>query len=274
MKKFYCIFLLSLCFNFSMIAQMDLSPEDATVRSFSYDLLTELAMYECDISGNVHKKELVYSPPRTTVTLLSEKGTDSLIIRLWKWEGNQYMQDRFNYTDSKKTDIKYFLVSKREFQQKAVKRYQTGNTSFTIGTVIVPVKMRMRQFNFAKDYTLTPMVGAKVRISKYNPYFVNVVGGLGLTSVTLDSSSTEGFVRQASDRPAITPSLGMVLEFSDVQVGLFSGWDFISKQERKAWGYQGKTWLSLGLGYSIFSRQGVNRESEVNSGQSQSKVVW
>lgn len=39
-------------------------------------------------------------------------------------------------------------------------------------------------------------------------------------------------------------------------MGIFSGYDNISENSGYKWNYQNRSWLSVGLGYSILSRNG------------------
>lgn len=226
---------------------------DTIPHLFHFKLLVEAAIYECDITG----KQLSPTPHAAPAeAIFSKIGTSGnfVIIRFWKWKDkNAVEQEKFNYADSSKNVRKYFLLSIADFNAKAIPRYRTS-PSFTMGTVIVPVKIRTSPFDFSTDVTLGPVAGARFRLSPYtNTNFFNVVTGFGVTHITLDSLNTKGNIMQTSDRPAITLSFGGVLEFSNAQIGLFVGWDYISQNEQIKWEYQGKPWLSIGLGYTILT---------------------
>jgi hypothetical protein len=44
-----------------------------------------------------------------------------------------------------------------------------------------------------------------------------------------------------------------MLEFERFQIGLLFGTDLISNPNQNDWAYQGKPWLSIGLGYSLLT---------------------
>jgi hypothetical protein len=79
--------------------------------------------------------------------------------------------------------------------------------------------------------------------------------GIGVSSLTVDSTSSKGKTQQPVDLLAFSTSLGIVVEFGNAQVGAFLGFDFISNKNQNEynWIYRNKPWISFGLGYSIFS---------------------
>lgn len=249
----YVIFVTILLLSKIAFCQNSTIADDPLSQTFNYTLQVEAPVKQCDISGNIIEGEIQKAAPAgAEFTLIGKKG-DSVIIRFWIWKTDA-MKKAFNYTDESKTQRKYFLLALYDFNFKAIKRYKSWFPTITAGTVIVPVKLRFKQFDFSKDITIGPTVGAKFRMSNYTESFMNVLFGFGITSVTLDSFSTKGAIKGVSDRPALTPSLGILFEFNQVQIGIFSGLDYISKKENLDWRYQGKPWLSIGLGYSILSR--------------------
>lgn len=227
--------------------------------TFHYKLLTEAPIFECDITGRILSRKVYEAPADAVFTLIAEDpDADSVVIRFWEWErASEDKQLEYNYTDSSKSDLRYFLLSKTYFNSPRVVPRYTMKASFTAGTVVIPVKIRSRPFDFSTDVTLGPTAGVRWGISPYtNTNFFSAMLGFGVTHITLDSLSTQGVIDQTADRPALTLSLGGVFEFSNAQVGLFVGWDQISRNQEQRWIYQGKPWFSIGLGYAIISRNG------------------
>ncbi len=76
--------------------------------------------------------------------------------------------------------------------------------------------------------------------------------------MTLDSFSTNGKVRNRQETLAFTPSLGVMLEFGNAQVGVFTDIDMLSGSNPifDSYIYRNKPWISVGLGYSIFTANG------------------
>jgi hypothetical protein len=78
---------------------------------------------------------------------------------------------------------------------------------------------------------------------------------MGVSSVSLDSFYTAGKIRNRQEALAFTPSIGLMIEFGNAQVGVFTGIDMLSSNNSNfdSYIYKNKPWISIGLGYSIFS---------------------
>jgi hypothetical protein len=214
--------------------------------SYNYRLLTEAPVYQCDITGqgdDLASGTFQIAPQDAIFRIINKFGDGYYIVRFWK---------AVTGLDPKE----YYLISKQEFDLKCVVRYSTVPT-VTAGVVIIPVKLRFTPFDFSKDITLGPSLGFRGRIGHYRDNFWNVLGSVGITSVSVDSTTTGGKVRTSSDRSAFTWSVGVVLEaLNGAQIGVFLGKDLLSKnRDEIGWRYNNRTWVSVGLGYSLLNRQ-------------------
>ena len=162
---------------------------------------------------------------------------------------------------------RYFAVRVEEFldETRIIKRYSTWKALPSIGALVIPIKLRPGTknnesevsvpFDFSQDFTIGTSVGVRFRISRYKPNYFNILGSVGITSALVDSVSTNGIVTKSNSKiSAFTPSLGLLLEFSGVQIGGFVGWDFAGRSIAKNWDYHGKSWVAVGVGYQIISR--------------------
>jgi hypothetical protein len=182
-----------------------------------------------------------------------------------------------NYTPhvSSDTTIKvsrYFKIMKTDLDSNCRMIFQTGRKSitFTVGLVTMPLKLRLgNNFDFQGNLSLGTTAGAKMRISKYNPNYIDFLLGLSISTVSLDSFSTNGKVagQPLTNIAAFSPSLGVVFEFGKSQFGVFYGWDLLSTstQSKYNWIYNGKPWISVGFGFSIFS---VTSQQSANTNMS------
>ncbi len=251
-KVFFVIVAQTVCSQ--TIGQISSTEDDGTPKTFNYKLVIEAPVLECNIVGTKRNSTIQIPPRNSLFTLVGKKNADTVIVRFWNWAEIDLRRE-YNYSDSDEKVRKYFLMSYQDFNDKSIKRYSRVPT-FTAGTVVIPVKLRFNQFDFSKDVTIGPTAGVRFRLSHYTNNYLNVLLGFGISSVSLDSISTGGKIKKGSDRPALTPSLGIVFEFiQNVQVGVFLGKDYIAKKEDVDWMYQGKTWFSIGLGITILSRQ-------------------
>ncbi len=231
----------------------DFSPD----KIYNYKVNLEIPLFQCDILGNrIENTPMYVAEPGSIFTVINVTEGDSLIIRFWKWKDNELMNERLCYSDSLNSQRKYFIIANC-LRKNTVPRYGS-KVSFTAGNILVPVKMRLSKFDFSKDFTLGPVAGIKMRLSHYSRNCINFLAGLGVTSVTLNGQSTDGRIEEDTDVPALSPSLGAVFDFfSQTQAGLFIGWDFISNNENVNFVYNGKMWISFGLGFSILTKGGT-----------------
>ena len=94
--------------------------------------------------------------------------------------------------------------------------------------MITPIKLRFGPFDFSKDFTVGSTFGVRYTKSDFASVSFSGLLGIGVSGVTLDSFSTNGKVRNSQETLAFTPSLGVMLEFGNAQVGVFTGIDMLS----------------------------------------------
>ena len=204
-------------------------------------------------------------------TLVGKKGSDFLIL-FWAWPDSNPNAEKFNYISVSRQDAKgnivkagenrkVFILSADDMKERAIAYFNSwgkGAWNWSGGFVLLPVKIRNKPTRtYSKDLSLGFSGGAKVRISHYNPTYINFLVNIGISSTTLDSISTKGKIRQPSDVAALTTELGIVFENHAFQFGLFVGRDRLSANDfrRSDWEYNRKPWISLGLGYQILSKE-------------------
>jgi hypothetical protein len=149
----------------------------------------------------------------------------------------------------------FFAVPKQELEGKVYRVYPTwGRPEVAAGSVIIPIKMRFSEFDFSRDFALGFTVGPRWRISSQREHYLHLLGAFNVNIVTVDSANTAGVMKRPADKGALGFALGGVLDFNGAQLGAFVGTDWLGRRDRSNWVYQGKPWVSLGLGFTIFSR--------------------
>jgi hypothetical protein len=173
---------------------------------------------------------------------------------------------------------KYFLLSKYSFENNCTPVYSRKlkrNLQFTSAAVSLPVKLRLKDFDFDKNFSLGLAGGIKNRISKYSSNYINILVALNISTNDLDSFSTRGKLtgQPIKNIATFSPALGFVFEFGKAQVGIFYGVDLMSKSNRNKfdWIYHNKPWLSIGFGFSILGKEGSsNNTPKSDNGQQSS----
>ena len=245
-------------------------------------------------TGSISKRNLIRIDKLSRNKLIAiEKNYSSILLKLKlkQW----YKKEDSNHTDSIKklsssskkdttsesstnkntnllsSDTKpyistYYLMSRTDLDSGCIKYYQRNlkSMAFTIGLVTMPVKIRTgkNRFDFQGNLSLGTTAGGKMRISNYNPNYVDFLAGVSISTVTLDSFSTRGKIsgQPINNVAVFSPSLGIVFEFGRAQAGVFYGWDFLnsSMNSKYTWIYNKRSWLSVGFGFSIFSVSSPN----------------
>lgn len=228
-----------------------------------YEIISNIPVVPCNLLGQkLNANDVFVVPPfKSKFALVRNAGNDSMVIRFLNWK-NTELKAKFNGEEG---NAKYFLITKNDLDSNCIKVYARGNKStvFTLGLVTMPMKLRLgRNFDFQGNLNLGTTAGAKMRISKYNPNYVNFLFGASIATVSLDSFSTGGRIsgQPLTNIAVFSPSLGVVFEFGKAQAGIFYGWDFLNKatQSRYNWIYDRKPWISIGFGFSIFSVNGTS----------------
>lgn len=213
-------------------------------------------MYRCDLDGKVYDTTRLVADIGARFVLVYEERGQCIIRFLVNTKNNRKAKLKLANRDLE--NYKYYKITEAQLEFKTVPA-DFQNWNLNIGSVITPLKLRFDPFNFSKDFTVGPTVGAQYTESEYSTLSWNLLFGFGISSVTLDSFNTNGYQKYSSEVVAFTPSIGIMLEIGHSQVGLFSGFDLLNSNNRGSgqYIYRGSPWISIGFGYGIFS----NRQS-------------
>ena len=218
----------------------------------SYEQVTE-----CDpLGGNtVGTSTIVLKGSLFTIVRVPD--STHLVIKFLEWnKKDSAKREQFNFSKDKSTAIKtekFFLLEKRVFDRSCSEYTIQQKWDITFGTLTTPFKFRYDPFLFTSNLNLGTSISFQRRF--YTNWSWGIVGGLSLSSVTLDSFSTKGYVKTSTERPAVTPSLSLMIGYKNVNVTLGVGWDFINKTStvEQSWLYHGKRWIGLGIGVNLFN---------------------
>ncbi len=233
------------------------------------------------ISNYKDTSDIILAESKLIFSVITTVSNGDYIIQFWTWSDeivNKKNIAKYIYKDINKivngrilddlSNLKIFRITAQNLKENAIPYYSAGISKgawdWSSGIVILPLRTRHSpDFTFSKDLTLGLSGGGKMRISHRNPTYINFLVNIGITSITIDSLSTKGKLRQSSDRTAFTPSLGIVLENHSFQFGFFIGKDRLSINDTKntEWIYNNKPWIAFGIGYQIFSANSKNKNT-------------
>lgn len=264
MKKNYLMIIFLLVFNsLSTMSQSIKDIDGDKVYKFKYGKQID----RCTVEG-----EPIKDPNDRVIQVLAEKGTeikvdkiinDEIVFTFLRWKGTSASVKKLNtkYFKGANNERKYFKLSKSVFLESI--KLVEPKVLLEFGTATIPIKIRPGDgedipLDFYGNFNAG--LGVSVKIRK----FVNIYGGISLTSVPVDSITTKGIITSPTNASALTPTFGIIKEIGRVQLGGFVGWDFLSRELGKNWIYQGRPWYGIGIGFNIFT---INRDSKTDDTQ-------
>jgi len=142
----------------------------------------------------------------------------------------------------------------------ACKLYYGRKYEFNWGVMSLPIKVRFgnqgdKYFDFDEKLNLGFVFGLRNQIPSKIEQSVNYLLGVGITSVKTDSLSLRSGKNPSNPTgTALSVNGGILYQYESFQVGLFLGMDFIPGTVGRDWKNQGKPWLGIAVGVSLFSR--------------------
>jgi len=191
--------------------------------------------------------------------------SDVTFANVYKFDSDKVYIDRWaNYLE--------FAISPTTFNSSCIP-YFGGKEEFTWGIMTLPIKVRFgnnndRFFNYEEKLNLGFVFGKRYQLQGKIEQSINILAGFGVTNVRIDSlSQKSGKVPEASSSAAFSFNMGCLYQYDNFQIGLFLGQDRVSGQLGRDWRYQGKTWIGLAVGLSLYSRN----SSQGGEGSNESK---
>lgn len=167
----------------------------------------------------------------------------------------RYYSARQLKSDSTNAYNYYFAIKKDAFKPLN----KTMLSTKIIGVPLVqPIKLRPRKgtegWNLGGEFTVSYNFGIRIKLGS-NPFSQNYLSivpfGFGVGATKYFKENSDGTLTEKNDAFAVTYYQGgLLLTTQKINLGIFMGFDaMIDKQND--WFYQGKPWLSFGLGYKF-----------------------
>jgi len=221
-----------------------------TKRQYAYKFEVECPIQKCNINGKRQDTTEYIAPPNSKFILVDAKGEFYVIRFFVSTDKNQ----KKTISKGDVNSYQYYLITKFQLEFKAI-ALGSSDYDLVFGSVYTPIKVRSNPFDFSKDFTVGSTFGVRRNLDREKQLGIDILIGMGLSSVSLDSFSTSGRLARPIDILAFTPALGLVAEIGNAQVGIFCGTDLLNSQNgvKYDWIYQGKIWWSFGIGYTLVS---------------------
>jgi hypothetical protein len=194
-------------------------------------------------------------PINARFTIVNLDG-DNYVVYFWDWDTTKPNYANLNF-DATLNEIRYFLIPVSIITNVSEKIYRRFSPS--VGSLSFPFRYRPQDSKIEKNFSISMCGGMKWNPWRINEHTFSALLGVGASSVTLDKYNTgpNSNITEASERAAITMSLSVMYEWQNLQIGLSSGLDNLFDNRVEEWKYQGKPWLTLGVGISIFSKSEI-----------------
>lgn len=151
-------------------------------------------------------------------------------------------------------NYKLFDISKDQFLTKAEYIAQDDLPDrFNIGILTLPFKFRNQgDKSFESEFNLNSTLALRLKSIGGGHLFIQVGAGIG--GAELNDVNSKGIIDKATIKAnALSMLGGLMIQYKDVQAGIYYGADFINNQPFYQWSYQGKPWFAFGVGYQLFN---------------------
>jgi hypothetical protein len=127
--------------------------------------------------------------------------------------------------------------------------------NIVLGLITLPYKLRpQNNTSFDSEFNLNASLGVLVFGKFFGNTKLYIQAGSGLGSVSLNTSNAPGLnADQAQNVSCFTAFSGLMVQYKDVQAGFYFGGDWIKNNSKYNWESQGKSWISLGIGFKVFT---------------------
>ena len=204
---------------------------------------------ECDLLGGSLGANIIMIKG-ALFTIERVPNATHIVIKFLKWKKDNAKKNIYNLktpaAGGNPTEV-FFLLDKAIFDASCSEYKFEQKWDITFGALTTPFKFRNSPFLFTTNLNLGTSVSYQRKFGK--TWSWGLVGGLSLSSVSLDSFSTKGIVSNVTERPAVTPSFHGMIGYKNINLTIGLGWDFINKPSivEQSWVYYGKRWIGVGI---------------------------
>jgi hypothetical protein len=176
-------------------AQETVVRQDLETRRFE----VSVPVWECEMSGKV-LADTINVPAGSQFVYLQDRPVPNstpartvAVIQFLRWTdpSDSGKIATFNTPRTGQYGTKTFCADKEYFANTTVRTYKWGwrSADFAAGVLILPIKIRLggknQAFDFSRDVTLGTVVGSRWRLSPTSASFLSLLGGAGITAVSL-----------------------------------------------------------------------------------------
>lgn len=193
------------------------------------------------LASNVKFKVVKINEDNVELTALSFKNENSHYAKLYN--DKIYNIERDNLTDN-------YIISQ-------------SIDKLSIGVLTIPFKYRpQKKSTYDTEFNLNTTLNIYIPSFKSITLYTQL--GTGFGSVKLDNSNSTAENDKTISANTLNTFFGAMLQYKNVQFGIYSGTDIINNQNEYKWIHNGKLWFGFGIGYNLFKIgiQGEEKQSD------------
>ncbi|MDE1206012.1 hypothetical protein [Tenacibaculum larymnensis] len=258
MKAIYLFVLVLMLTSLSIMSQSLKNIDSDKVYKFKFGKIITRCSAEGVTENDTDGKPIKIQVDKNREINVDRIINDEVIFTFLWWSGDSENAKSLNakYYENTAKKRMYFKMPRQKFLESV--KVVEPRVLLEFGTATIPIKIRPGDGEeIPLDFYGNFNAGIGMSIKFRN--FINLYGGISLTSVPVDSITTKGVITSPTNASALTPTMGIIKEVGNVQIGGFVGWDFLSRNLGKNWIYQGRPWYGVGIGFNIFT---ISRESK------------
>ncbi|MBS1690055.1 MAG: hypothetical protein JSS96_15100 [Bacteroidetes bacterium] len=121
------------------------------------------------------------------------------------------------------------------------------------GAVTYPFKLRPQTGVIEPTFSLSGVAGLHFSLDKDTVKSLSLLVGVGSSSIMLKKSNSTDTTTDGTTKAAATFSVTLIGQWDNIQLAVSVGWDNNLDNSIDKWKYQSKPWVSVGVGFNIFS---------------------
>lgn len=255
-KKLYCNKKVKIEFkDFSLEEKQELKKKHKENTLLHYTSEEIINGKKVILNNSIFVDSIFYS--KQTITKTKEVNKNNFHYR----KGHVKMIGDKLYVNPINSDRLYYykLTSGEEFKLKF--------TEVTVSALTIPLKYRFKvndsiSENYTASINLNGFLGISTGKSNFmyrkgvdskintEKYSFGVLGGF--STVKLTTKNSKILEKKLNNNGLLSVGIGATYSFNKINVGGFYGYDFALGQDATDWNYNGKPWLGIALGYSLF----------------------
>lgn len=251
----------------------------------------QINVYGLDDHGNLDSNSSYAVRKNTKFSIVGFDADNNVLITFWRYyyDPAQKKKVYINVDTFTKTALhsypkdKAFISRWANFKKFALKptvlnssckEYYGVSKEFTWGVMTLPIKARFgnhkdKYFDFEERLNLGFVFGMKKQLKGYVVQSLNYLAGFGVTSVRTDSISLKDVsFYDGKTSLALSFHIGALYQIENFQVGLFLGTDVVPTKVGRVWYHQGRPWVGLAIGVSLFSKNANGSDNSNNTNDS------